>query len=256
MDRFLIKNSSTRKRPLLAECTDTVTLPEKAKLRKNEDDRLLAEHLTWKEIRAEGLSCDYTLLYTKTEADVIFQQLEREITYFPEDLSRVQVYGKWHNVPRKQVTYGDDGLSYKFSGITLSPKPWIPLLNSIRDRVELATGHTFNFVLINRYKDGNDHIGEHRDDEKDLVPHSPIASVSFGACRDFIFRHRDTRCKNPTRQIESQKLELANGSLLMMNFPTNVYWYHSLPVRKKVLAPRVNLTFRKIIPNCERKNTP
>ncbi|XP_063310757.1 DNA oxidative demethylase ALKBH2 isoform X2 [Pelobates fuscus] len=103
MDRFLIKNSSTRKRPLLAECTDTVTLPEKAKLRKNEDDRLLAEHLTWKEIRAEGLSCDYTLLYTKTEADVIFQQLEREITYFPEDLSRVQVYGKWHNVPRKQT---------------------------------------------------------------------------------------------------------------------------------------------------------
>lgn len=99
-----------------------------------------------------------------------------------------------------------------------------------------------------RYKDGCDHIGEHRDDERELAPGSPIASVSFGACRDFFFRHRDARGRSPSRRLEVVRLPLAHGSLLMMNHPTNSHWYHSLPVRKKVLAPRVNLTFRRILP--------
>ncbi|KAM8961520.1 DNA oxidative demethylase ALKBH2 [Pelodytes ibericus] len=252
MDKFVTKISSKRKKLDVEEWADQVDSTEEAKSRKDKEGTLLAEHLTWKEFIKENLTCDYTLLFRKTEADDIFQQLEKEIVYFSGDLSRIQVYGKWHNVPRKQVTYGDDGLFYRFSSLTLSPKPWIPVLQLIRERVKLATGHTFNFVLINRYKDGNDHIGEHRDDEKELVPKSPIASVSFGACRDFLFRHRDSRCKKPMCQIEPVKLELAHGSLLMMNYPTNVYWYHSVPVRRKVLAPRVNLTFRKIIPPAER----
>lgn len=101
--------------------------------------------------------------------------------------------------------------------------------------------------LYTRYKDGQDHIGEHRDDEKELAPLCPIASVSLGAPRDFIFRHRDTRGKPIHRQIEPVKLELAHGSLLLMNSPTNTFWYHSLPVRKKITLPRINLTFRRIL---------
>lgn len=199
------------------------------------------------------------------------------------------MFGKWHNIPRKQVTYGDPELTYTYSGVTFSPKPWIPVLNHIRDRLVLETGHTFNFVVINRYvwfpvtqsssflllgvltdhqgvvwysfcwtdrwtnysvyryKDGEDHIGEHRDDEKELIPRSPIASVSFGACRDFVFRHCDSRGKNATRHIKPIILQLAHGSLLMIKYPTNVYWYHSVPIRKRVLAPRINLTFRKMM---------
>ncbi|KAG8521228.1 DNA oxidative demethylase ALKBH2, partial [Galemys pyrenaicus] len=172
---------------------------------------------SWRHIRAQGLNCDYTVLFGKNEADDIFQELEKEVEYFTGALTRVQVFGKWHPVPRKQATYGDAQLTYTFSGLTLSPKPWIPVLERIRDRVSLVTGQTFNFVLVNRYKDGCDHIGEHRDDERELAPGSSIAS-------------------------------LAHGSLLMMNPPTNTHWYHSLPVRKKILAPRVNLTFRKILP--------
>ncbi|XP_009634269.2 DNA oxidative demethylase ALKBH2 [Egretta garzetta] len=164
------------------------------------------------------------------------------------EMTKLHVFGKWHDIPRKQVTYGDPELTYTYSGVTFSPKPWIPVLNRIRDRVTLETGHTFNFVLINRYKDGGDHIGEHRDDERELVPRSPIASVSFGACRDFVFRHCDSRGKKATRHIKPITLQLAHGSLLMMKYPTNVYWYHSLPTRKRVLAPRINLTFRKVIP--------
>ncbi|KAM6166208.1 DNA oxidative demethylase ALKBH2 isoform 1-T2 [Erethizon dorsatum] len=203
---------------------------------------------SWRHIQAEGLDCDYTVLFGKAEADEIFQDLEKEVEYFTGALARVLVFGKWHNVPRKQATYGDAGLTYTFSGLTLSPKPWIPVLEHVRDRVSGVTGQTFNFVLVNRYKDGCDHIGEHRDDERELAPGSPIASVSFGACRDFFFRHKDSRGKNPCRRVEVVRVQLAHGSLLMMNPPTNTHWYHSLPVRKKVLAPRVNLTFRRILP--------
>ncbi|XP_037366897.1 DNA oxidative demethylase ALKBH2 [Talpa occidentalis] len=204
---------------------------------------------SWRHIRAQGLDCDYTVLFGKTQADEIFRELEKEVEYFTGALTRVQVFGKWHPVPRKQATYGDAGLTYTFSGLTLSPKPWIPVLERVRDRVSLVTGQTFNFVLVNRYKDGCDHIGEHRDDERELAPGSSIASVSFGACRDFFFRHKDSRGKSPSRKMEAVRLQLAHGSLLMMNPPTNTHWYHSLPIRKKILAPRVNLTFRKILPN-------
>lgn len=99
-----------------------------------------------------------------------------------------------------------------------------------------------------RYRTGNDSMGEHRDDEAELDPKTPIASVSIGEPRDFIFRHRDCRSKNSTRKIAPVKMVLENGSLLLMNWPTNVYWFHSLPVRKKVVGARINLTFRRIIP--------
>ncbi|NWS39606.1 ALKB2 demethylase, partial [Probosciger aterrimus] len=232
MDRFVVKRppeeaGSSRKRPRPEE-------PPPGQPR-------------WQEIRAEGLRCDYRLLFGKAEADEILQQLEEQVEYFEGEMTKVHVFGKWHDIPRKQVTYGDPELTYTYSGVTFSPKPWIPVLNRIRERITSDTGHTFNFVLINRYKDGEDHIGEHRDDERELVPRSPIASVSFGACRDFVFRHCASRGKKATRHIKPIKLQLAHGSLLMMKYPTNVYWYHSLPPRKRVLAPRVNLTFRKVM---------
>ncbi|XP_022522614.1 DNA oxidative demethylase ALKBH2 [Astyanax mexicanus] len=208
-----------------------------------------AHPIPWQKIEAEGLDCDYSLLFSKQEADRLFNQLEVEVEYFTGDEAQVQVYGKLYNVPRQQATYGDEGLMYSFSGVHLLARLWTPTLEYIRDVVTNATGQTFNFVLINRYKDGNDHIGEHRDDERELDPTCPIASVSLGASRDFIFRHKDARSgSNPNkRQIKPVKLELAHGSLLLMNAPTNRHWYHSLPVRKKVKTPRINLTFRRII---------
>ncbi|XP_047929616.2 DNA oxidative demethylase ALKBH2, partial [Anser cygnoides] len=200
-----------------------------------------------RQIRGQGLSCEYRLLFGPAEADGVLRRLERDVRYRPDDQTKLHVFGKWHSIPRRQAVYGDPELTYTYSGVTFSPEPWIPVLEHIRDRVASVTGHNFNFVLINRYKDGLDHIGEHRDDERELVPRSPIASVSFGACRDFVFRHCDSRGKNATRRIKPVTLQLAHGSLLMMKYPTNVYWYHSLPVRKRVLSPRINLTFRKVI---------
>ncbi|XP_007058394.2 DNA oxidative demethylase ALKBH2 [Chelonia mydas] len=254
MDKFLVKRPSpckNKQEPLEMKGGELDCMRDGGEKKRPRSEMPGADeflvHSPWKQIRAEGLNCDYKILFSKTEADKIFQELEKEVEYFEGDLTKVQVFGKWHNIPRKQVTYGDPELTYTYSGVTFSPKLWIPVLNRIRERITLATGHTFNFVLINRYKDGCDHIGEHRDDERELVPQSPIASVSFGACRDFFFRHGASRGKNASCHIEPVKLQLAHGSLLMMNYPTNVYWYHSLPTRKKVLAPRINLTFRKVM---------
>ncbi|KAF7661971.1 hypothetical protein LDENG_00248610 [Lucifuga dentata] len=213
-----------------------------------EDENAEFSHpVPWQKIEAEGLDCDYALLFSKEEADHLFKQLEEEVVYSTGEESKVQVFGKIHNIPRKQATYGDAGLTYTYSGVKRSACPWTPTLEYIRDAVTKTTGQTFNFVLVNRYKDGQDHIGEHRDDERELDPLCPIASVSLGAARDFIFRHRDVRGKESCKQIESVKLELTHGSLLLMNPPTNTFWYHSLPVRKKVLLPRINLTFRRIL---------
>lgn len=255
MDRFLVKAAPTG--PLETRAQEQVAEGSTGLGEDQESDRKRPRRAApggdpagprWQRIRAEGLDCDYTLLFGKAEADEIFRELEKEVEYFTGDLARVQVFGKWHVVPRKQATYGDAGLTYTFSGLTLSPRPWIPVLQRVQARVSAVTGQTFNFVLVNRYKDGCDHIGEHRDDERELAPGSSIASVSFGACRDFLFRHRESRGKAPVRKVATVRLQLAHGSLLMMNPPTNTYWYHSLPIRKKVLAPRVNLTFRKILP--------
>ncbi|KAM4827090.1 DNA oxidative demethylase ALKBH2 isoform 2-T4 [Thomomys bottae] len=226
MDRFLQKRAqgvllgkAEKQKPTREEADssgeDGGTM-EKRPRRESTGDASHKAGLSWRHIRGEGLNLDYTILFGRAEADEIFRQLEEEVEYF--------------------------------TGLTLSPKPWLPVLERVRDRVSDMTGQTFNFVLINRYKDGCDHIGEHRDDERELAPGSPIASVSFGACRDFFFRHKASRGKPGSRPGEVVRLQLAHGSLLMMNHPTNSHWYHSLPIRKKVLAPRVNLTFRKILP--------
>lgn len=264
MEKFVIQDRNKRR------CTSETPAGSLRKKIKQERDKKMKEEdseddedaafaefsnpVPWQKIEAEGLDCDYALLFSKEEADSLFTQLEEEVVYATGEESKVQVYGKVYNIPRKQATYGDAGLTYTYSGVRRLACPWTPTLEYIRDTVTKTTGQTFNFVLINRYKDGQDHMGEHRDDEKELDPRCPIASVSLGATRDFVFKHRDSRGKQSRRQIEPVKLELAHGSLLLMNPPTNTFWYHSLPIRKKILLPRINLTFRRILLDSKRES--
>ena len=194
-----------------------------------------------------GLELEYYPRFFKhSDARAIFEQLEQELPrYLATSKNEVKIMGKVHKIPRRQAAFGDPGLSYNFSGVSVPALPWTPLLSKLKDIVCKQLGEQFNFVLVNRYKDGSDHIGEHRDDEKDLVCKSSIASLSFGQERDFIFKHRDSRGKHATRRdISPVKLNLEHGSLLVMKYPTNTYWYHSLPVRKSVHRARINLTFR------------
>ena len=196
-----------------------------------------------------GLNVDYyPYFFKKGDADAILQQLESELQpYLDSSKNQVKIMGKVCQIPRKQTAFGDAGLTYSFSGTTVPANAWNPLVHRIKGCLENALEEKFNFVLVNRYNDGSDHIGEHRDDETDLCPGASIASLSFGQERDFVFKHKDSRGKNATRKdIQPVKLSLRHGSLLAMRHPTNSVWYHSLPVRRNVPFPRINLTFRRM----------
>jgi alkylated DNA repair dioxygenase AlkB len=128
--------------------------------------------------------------------------------------------------------------SYTYSGLRLEPQPFTPLQREIKTAVEAASGHRFNSVLLNYYRDGADSMGMHSDDEAELGPNPAIASVSFGASRTFILRHKRTK--------QTIKVDLTSGSLLLMAGPTQHHWQHGINKSARPLGPRVNLTFRYI----------
>ncbi|CAL4059704.1 unnamed protein product, partial [Meganyctiphanes norvegica] len=201
----------------------------------------------WRKISSENLDLDYTILFPRHIADTLLKIFEDELQYFTGDLAKVKVFGKWHDLPRKQVTYGDPGLTYKYSGIVTPALPWPQPMDAVRNLISRVTGHHYNFVLVNRYGNGQNKMGEHKDDERELDPNTPIASVSLGQPRSFYFKHQDTRKPGPNkRNISKVEMTLEHGSLLLMNAPTNNYWYHALPPRKAANNVRINLTFRKI----------
>ncbi|KAL3270108.1 hypothetical protein HHI36_009166 [Cryptolaemus montrouzieri] len=210
-------------------------------------EAIVPNNLEKKKIIREGLNLDYMILLNRTLANELFNQLRASVEYYDGELTKVRVFGKWHKIPRQQCAYGDAGLNYKFSGVCLPAKEWLPPLIAIRKLLLRVTGYDYNFVLINRYRDGTDHMGEHKDDEAELDPNTPIASLSLGQERPFVFRHGNSRKKDPEKEtIHPLKMNLEHGSLLLMNPPTNKFWYHSLPKRKTAPGERINLTFRRI----------
>ncbi|XP_013199446.1 DNA oxidative demethylase ALKBH2 [Amyelois transitella] len=205
--------------------------------------------ITWKKIKKNGLDLDYAVVIPRQIASELFQELEDTLEYFTGDLNIIKVFGKAYNIPRKHVAYGDPGVTYTYSGITVPALPWPEPVLALREFLVDLKGLKYNFVLVNRYKNGRDHMGEHRDNEPELDPDYPIASISLGQERDFVLKHKDSR--RPGQQkvfIPPVKILLEHGSILLMNPPTNEIWYHSLPLRKSVHGPRINLTFRKIRP--------
>jgi alkylated DNA repair dioxygenase AlkB len=153
----------------------------------------------------------------------------------------VRIAGRDLPCPRLSAWYGDPGATYTYSGLSLRPAPWIEPVAEIRRAVEAATGRIFDSVLANLYRDGGDSMGWHSDDEAELGPDPPIASVSLGATRRFVLRHRRRR------DAPRLDLPLAHGSLLLMQGPTQHYWRHALPKTRRPVGARVNLTFRRIV---------
>ncbi|WP_308622086.1 alpha-ketoglutarate-dependent dioxygenase AlkB [Massilia sp. Se16.2.3] len=171
------------------------------------------------------------LPYTNAEV------LARLIAETPWRAESVFVYGKQHLQPRLVAWYGD--ASYTYSGLRLEPLPWTPLLATIRDAVQDVCGHRFNSVLLNRYRNERDSMGMHSDDEPELGPDPIIASLSFGASRRFILRHK--------RNKRSLPLDLHDGSLLLMRGQTQQHWVHGIHKSTRPMGERVNLTFRYIV---------
>lgn len=145
--------------------------------------------------------------------------------------------GKEVLVPRLQAWYGDK--RYGYSGLQLAPLPWTPTLDAIRERISAYCGLAFNSVLINYYRNGNDSVAWHSDDERELGPDPHIASLSLGATRRFEMKHRQ-------HKAQKTHILLENGSLLVMGSGVQKYWIHQLPKDPHVSDARLNLTFRFI----------
>ncbi len=150
------------------------------------------------------------------------------------------LFGKQIMQPRLTAYCGDKDRPYGYSGITMETQPWYPFMQEIRAKVESAASLKFNGVLLNYYRHGQDSMGWHRDNEKELGVNPVIASVSFGAERNFQFRHY-------TNKKELRSIVLNNGSLLLMKGATNHHWEHQLPKSKKINGERINLTFRMVL---------
>ena len=148
------------------------------------------------------------------------------------------IFGKRIITKRKVAWYGDQDFTYTYSHSTKRALPWTPELLELKQIVETASGETFNSCLLNLYHDGSEGMAYHSDAEKDLKNNAAIASVSLGAERRFLFKHKATG--------EKITLFLEQGSLLIMKDETQKHWMHRLPPTKKVFTPRVNLTFRTI----------
>ena len=154
---------------------------------------------------------------------------------------RVKLFGRIYHSPRMTAWYGDPEAVYTFSGLKNIPIPWTPALSSLRAMLQTRLNEPFNSVLLNWYRDGNDSMGWHSDNEKELGVMPIIASISLGGERDFVLKHKK---QNVT---DTEKIKLANGSLLVMSGTTQQYWKHCLPKTRKPVTERINLTFRKIV---------
>lgn len=169
--------------------------------------------------------------------DRIFDQLRNETTWLHE---KIVVWGKEHYQPRLTAWYGEPGKSYTYSGTVMHPLPWTNLLLSLKREIELLTDVRFNSVLLNLYRDQNDRMGFHSDNEPSLGKEPTIASLSYGATRTLIFKHKKLK------DLDRVRVPLTSGSLLLMRGRTQENWAHGIDKESRPCGPRVNLTFRNI----------
>ena len=172
----------------------------------------------------------------QARADALFDALRSTIDW---QVHRIRLFGRLVDSPRLSSWIGDADASYIYSGTRFEPQPWPDLLATLRDEVGAIAVTRFNSVLANLYRDGRDAMGWHSDDEAELGPQPVIASLSLGASRRFVFKHR----REPERKLA---LDLSHGSLLLMRGDTQRNYRHALPRTKMDVGARINLTYRLI----------
>lgn len=184
----------------------------------------------------DGIVNYYGKIMTSFDANRYFELLLNNILW---ENDKTIVFGKAIVTKRKVAWYGDSDYSYTYSNSTKQALAWTKELLGLKQMIENVTGSNFNSCLLNLYHNGDEGIAWHSDDEESLGRNNNIASLSLGAERKFLFKHK------LTKQIVSILLE--HGSLLIMTGSTQTNWLHSLPKSKRILQPRINLTFRSII---------
>lgn len=178
----------------------------------------------------------YGKIFTDEQSEIYYVKLLKEINW-QHDV--VKIFGKEIITKRKVAFLGDEGISYKYSGKNKIAEKWLKFILEIKSTVEQISGEKFNACLLNYYHNGSEAMSWHSDNEKEILKHSAIASVSFGAERKFGFKHNFSK--------EEISLMLEKGSLLIMKDETQIYWKHKLYTNAKIIEPRINLTFRTIV---------
>jgi alkylated DNA repair dioxygenase AlkB len=175
------------------------------------------------------------LFYADFLGNEYFELLKSEINWKQEGM---KMYGKEVLFPRLTAWYAEGGKTYKYSGLINIPEEFTPSLLKIKEALELEIGKKFNSALLNYYRNGQDSMGWHADDEPELSKNPVIASISLGAERKFQFKHKTV----PKSLIN---ISLSPGSLLMMQGATQHHWLHQVP-KVKDARERINITFRWI----------
>lgn len=183
----------------------------------------------------DGMVNYYGKILNQKEANDFYKTLLETIEWKNDE---AVIFGKKFITKRKVAWYGDENFEYTYSNSTKNALPWTKELLVLKKLAEEKTGEIFNSCLLNLYHDGSEGMAYHSDGEKDLKKNGAIASLSFGAERKFLFKHK----------FNQEKIEifLEHGSLLVMKDQTQSFWLHRLPPTKKVFVPRINLTFRMI----------
>ena len=188
-------------------------------------------------INYKGLEIiSYEKFINSSDADRIFSSALNEI---PWETSTIKMYGKEVPIPRLQCWIGDPGCEYAYSGKSLQRYDFFEPLIEIRSLIQNQLGIYFNSVLANLYRDGNDSMGFHADDEPELGNNPVIASLSLGAERPLVFQNKD--------KTETKIFDQPHGSLMLMKGATQSAWKHGIRKSKKISEPRINFTFRNII---------
>ena len=183
----------------------------------------------------DGEANYYGRILNAEKAQYYFEQL---LQYIQWEHDKAIIYGKLIITKRKVAWYADEPFEYTYSKTTKSALPWTKALLELKETIENKTGESFNSCLLNLYHSGEEGMAWHSDSEKDLKKNGAIASLSVGAERKFLFKHKNTQ--------KTLSIVLENGSLLVMKGETQTHWLHRLPPTKKVKSPRINLTFRTI----------
>ena len=181
----------------------------------------------------DGIAIYHGVIFGEKEATQISKEL---LDTIPWKQDEVVMFGKKIMTKRKVAWYADAGINYTYAGVKKSGLEWTSALFGIKQKVEAMTGAKYNACLLNLYHEGEEGMGWHQDNEKEIVEASSIASLSFGAVRKFAFKHAKTN--------ERVDIELENGSLLDMKGAIQHHWYHSLPKSMRIKQLRINLTFR------------
>ena len=174
------------------------------------------------------------------QTEPLFQQIMNETVW---EKPEMVMFGKKYSQAGLSTWYTDTEIPYVYSGITRQPHQMTVALANILRLCEDATSASFNSVLVNLYRDGNDSVSWHADNEEINGSEPVIASVSLGATRRFDLRHKETG--------ETVRVDLEDGSLLVMSGLSQHCWVHQIAKTKAKVGPRINLTFRRVVSNAK-----